>query len=144
MLRWRVLQSLALCIAVSLSPAGARAAGDELTRDDISKITAVCRSLLGVEDWRPKKIFAKKLMPYIRSKNALKTSNQVECSFHCGGTLLLRGGGDIWYGFPNQPLRVTHHIDTVAFHIHGRRIFAVGPGIDYYPYPYYDTEAKKR
>src|SRR5581483_6170053 len=143
-MRSRVVQSLALFIAVSLGAAGACAAGDELTRNDISKITAVCRALIGVEDWRPKEIIAKKLMPYIRSKKALEISNQVECSFHCGGTLLLRGDGDIWYGFPNQPLNVTHRIASVAFHIHGKRIFAVGPGIDYYPYPYYDTEAKKR
>jgi hypothetical protein len=144
MLAPRVLQLLALFVMVLLSAADARASNNELTHEDISKITAVCRSLLGVEDWRPKEIFAKKLMPYIRSKNALEQSSQVECSFHCGGTLLLRGGGDIWYGFSNQPINVTHRIDTVAFHIHGKRIFAVGPGIDYYPYPYYDTDAKKR
>jgi hypothetical protein len=144
MLQSHLFQLLAFFIAASLSPAGAREAGDELGREEITKITAICRSLLGVEDWRPKEIFAKKLSPYIRSKKALEASNQVECSFHCGGTLLLRGGGVIWYGFPNQPINVTHRIDTVAFHIHGKRIFAVGPGIDYYPYPYYDTKARKR
>jgi len=139
----RFVQSLALFIAVSLSTAEARATRDELIRKDIAKITAVCRSLVGVEDWRPKEIFARELSPYIRSQKALAESSQVKCSFHCGGTLLLRGGGDIWYGFSNQPIGVTHHIDTVAFHIHGKRIFAIGPGVDYYPYPYYDAEAKK-
>jgi hypothetical protein len=139
----RFVQSLALFIAVSLSTADARATRDELTRKDIAKITAVCRSLVGVEDWRPKEIFARELSPYIRSQKALAESSQVECSFHCGGTLLLRGGGDIWYGFSNQPIGVTHHIDTVAFHIHGKRVFAIGPGVDYYPYPYYNAEAKK-
>ncbi len=144
MLAPRVLQPLALLVIVLLSAAVGRASNDELTQEDIAKITVVCRSLLGLEDWRPKEIFAKKLMPYVRSKNALKQSNQVECSFHCGGTLLLRGGGDIWYGFSNQPINVTHRIDTVALHVRGKRIFAVGPGLDYSPYPYYDTEAKKR
>jgi hypothetical protein len=139
----RFVQSLALFIAVSLSTAEERATRDELIRKDIAKITAVCRSLVGVEDWRPKEIFARELSPYIRSQKALAESSQVECSFHCGGTLLLRGGGDIWYGFSNQPIGVTHHIDTVAFHIHGKRIFTIGPGVDYYPYPYYDAEAKK-
>jgi len=139
----RFVQSLALFIAVSLSTAEARATRDELIRKDIAKITAVCRSLVGVEDWRPKEIFARELSPYIRSQKALAESSQVKCSFHCGGTLLVRGGGDIWYGFSNQPIGVTRHIDTVAFHIHGKRIFAIGPGVDYYPYPYYDAEAKK-
>jgi hypothetical protein len=139
----RFVQSLALFIAVSLSTAEERATRDELIRKDIAKITAVCRSLVGVEDWRPKEIFARELSPYIRSQKALAESSQVKCSFHCGGTLLVRGGGDIWYGFSNQPIGVTHHIDTVAFHIHGKRIFAIGPGVDYYPYPYYDAEAKK-
>ena len=144
MLAPRILQPLALLVIVLLSAADGRASNAELTREDIAKITAVCRSLLGVEDWRPKEIFAKKLMLYIRSKNTLEQSSQVECSFHCGGTLLLRGGGDIWYGFSNQPINITHRIDTVAFHVHGKRIFAVGSGIDYYSYPSYDTEAKKR
>jgi hypothetical protein len=142
MLARRFLQFLALGVAIPLASAESR--GAELSRDDIAKITAVCKSLIGAEDWRPIKIFTQKLMPYVRSQKALEESSQVLCSFHCGGTLLLRGGADIWYGFPNQPIGVTHRIDTVAFHVHGKRIFAVGPGINYYPYPYYDTEAKKR
>jgi|SRR5574338_1443139 hypothetical protein len=129
--------------SVWLGFAAIHAGDSELSRADIAKITAACRSLVGVEDWRPKEIFARELRPYIRSQKALAESSQVECSFHCGGTLLLRGGGDIWYGYSNQPVGVTHRIDTVAFHIHGKRIFAVGPGVDYYPYPYYEAEAKK-
>src|SRR5438552_17587726 len=144
MLARRHIQLAALFVAVTLASREIRGTDCELTHDDISKITAVCRSLLGVEEWRPQEIFTRKLMTYVRSKKALEKSNQVLCSFHCGGTLLLRGGGDIWYGFLNQPIDVTHHIDTVAFHIRGKRIFAVGPGLDYYPYPYYDTDAKKR
>jgi hypothetical protein len=115
-----------------------------LTREDIVKITTVCQSLVGVEDSRPKEIFTRKLMSYIRSKKALAESSQIECSVHCGGTLLLRGDADVWYGFLNQPIGVRHRIDTVAFHVHGKRIFALGPGLDYYPYPYYDAEAKRR
>jgi hypothetical protein len=134
---------LALLATTWLGFASTRARDSELTREDIAKITAVCRSLLGAEDWRPKEIFARKLLPYVRSKKALDESSQVECSFHCGSTLLLRGGGEIWYGYSNQPVGVPHRIDTVAFHIYGKRVLAVGPGIDYYPYPYYDTEAKK-
>jgi hypothetical protein len=134
---------LALLATTWLGFASTLARDSELTREDIVKITAVCRSLLGAEDWRPKEIFARKLLPYVRSKKALDESSQVECSFHCGSTLLLRGGGEIWYGYSNQPVGVTHRIDTVAFHIYGKRVLAVGPGIDYYPYPYYDTEAKK-
>jgi hypothetical protein len=144
MLARRFLQLTALCIATSIGSAATRGADSELTRQDLAEIKAVCKSLLGLEEWRPKEIFARRLMPYVRSKKALEESNQVECSFHCGGTLLLRGGADIWYGFPNQPIDVTHRIDIVAFHVHGKRIFSVGPGINYYPYPYYDTEAKKR
>jgi hypothetical protein len=138
------LRLLALVAIVWLSFTSTRAGNSELTREDVAKITAVCRSLLGVKDWRPKEIFARELLPYVRSKKALAESSQVECSFHCGGTLLLRGGGDVWYGYSNQPVGAMHRIDTVAFHIHGKRIFAVGPGTDYYPYPYYDTETKKR
>src|SRR5206468_8648381 len=111
---------------------------------DISKIKAVYRSLLGVEDWRAKEIFARGLRPYIRSKKTLAESSQIECSFHCGGTLLLWGGADIWYGFSNQPIGVTHRIDTVALHVHGKRVFAAGPCLDYYPYPYYDADHKTR
>jgi hypothetical protein len=130
---FRLFVSLAtVCLGFASTPAG----DSELSREDIPKITAVCRSLLGVEDWRPKEIFARELLPYTRSKNALAESSQVECSFRCGGTLLLRGGGDIRYGYSNQPIGATHRIDTIAFHIHGKRIVAVGPGIDYYPYPY--------
>jgi hypothetical protein len=123
--------------SMGLGFAAIHAIDSELSREDIAKITAVCRSLVGVEDWRPKEIFARELRSYIHSQKALVESNQVECSFHCGGTLLLRGGSDIWYGYSNQPIGVTHRIDTVAFHIHRKRIFAVGPGVDYYPYPYY-------
>src|ERR1041385_6063934 len=68
-------------------------AGDSgLSRPGIAKTTGVCRSLMGVEDWRPKEIFARELSPYVRSQKALAESSQVQCSFHCGGTLLLRGG----------------------------------------------------
>ena|SRR6266568_6864883 len=144
MLARRFPPFLTLLVAMSLGSAEAREGNSELTPEDITKITAVCRSLIGVEDWRPKEIFTRALMPYIRSKKVLAESSQVECSFHCGGRLLLRGDADIWYGFPNQPIGVTHRIDTVAFHVHGKRIFAVGPGSEYYPYPYHDTEAKKR
>jgi hypothetical protein len=144
MLAHRFIPFLALVVAISLGSAKTRGRDSELTGEDITKITAVCRSLLGAEDWRAKEIFTRQLMPYMRSKKALAASSQVECSFHCGGTLLLRGDADIWYGFPNQPIGVTHRIDTVAFHVHGKRTFALGPGLDYYPYPYYDTEAKKR
>ena len=144
MLARRFVPFLALVVAISLGSAKTRDRDSELTREDITKITAVCRSLLGVEDWKPKEIFTRQLMPYIRSKKALAESSQVECSFHCGGTLLLRGDADIWYGFYNQPIGVTHRIDTVAFHVHGKRIFAVERGSDYSPYPYYDSEAKKR
>ena len=104
----------------------------------------MCRSLLGIESWRAKSLFARELKPYVRSEKALAVSGQIDCSFHCGGTLLLRDEGDIWYGFSNQPVAAVHRIDTVAFHIRGKRILAVGPGIDYYPYPYYDAEARKR
>lgn len=135
---------LALLATVWLGFASTRAGDSELTGEDIAKITAVCRSLLGVEDWRPKEIFARKLLPYVRSKKALAESSQVECSFHCGGTLFLRGGGDIWYGYSNQPIGITHRIDTVAFRVHGERIFALGPGSNYYPYPHYDRNAQKR
>src|SRR6266566_2633076 len=121
----RFLQLLPVFAAMSLVPT-ATEASSELSAKDIAKIEAVCRSLLGVEDWRPKKIFARQLMPYVRSKQAVAESSQVVCSFHCGGTLLLRGGGDIWYGYSNQPIGVVHRVDTVAFHIHGKRIFAVG------------------
>jgi hypothetical protein len=144
MLAHRHLQFAILFVAITLGCPETRGADSELTHDDIVRIKVVCRSLLGVEEWRPKEIFTRKLMPYVRSQKALEESSQVLCSFHCGGTLLLRGGADIWYGFPNQPIGVTHRIDTVAFHVHGKRIFAVGLGINYYPYPYYDTEAKKR
>src|SRR6266853_2349497 len=119
-------------VAILLGSAQTHGKDSELNREDITKITAVCRSLLGVEDWRPKEIFTRRLMPYIRSKKALAESSQVECSFHCGGTLLLRGDADIWYGFLNQPIGVTHRIDTVAFHLHGKRLFALGPGLAYY------------
>jgi hypothetical protein len=138
----RFLQLPLVLVAMWLAPT-ALGTSSELSAKDITKIEAVCRSLVGVEDWRSKEIFARELMPYVRSKSALAESSQVVCSFHCGGTLLLRGGGDIWYGYSNQPTGVLHRIDTVAFHIHGKRIFAVGPGIHYYPYLYYDTEAKK-
>jgi len=138
----RFLQLLPVLVTMWLAPT-APGAGSGLSSKDIAKIEAVCRSLLGVEDRRPKEIFARELMPYVRSKQALAESSQVVCSFHCGGTLLLRGSGDVWYGYSNQPIGVVHRIDTVALHIHGKRIFAVGPGIDYYPYPYRDTEAKK-
>jgi hypothetical protein len=124
--------------------AGTAGANSELSAADISKIKAVCRSLLGVEDLRAKEIFTRRLMPYIRSKKALAESSEVVCSFRCGGTLLLRGGADVWYGFSNQSIGATHRIDTVALHVHGKRVFAVGPGLDYYPYPYYDAEHKKR
>jgi hypothetical protein len=144
MLARGLLQFVTLCIGMTLGSLGTRAADSEFTREDIIKIKAVCRSLLGVEDWRPKEIFTHRLMPYIRSKKALAESSQVQCSFHCGGALLLRGDADIWYGFLNQPIGVTHRIDTVAFHVHGKRIFAPGPGLDYYPYPYYDRKGKKR
>jgi hypothetical protein len=134
--------SLALLAFLGLGFAAMQAADSKLSRADIAKIRAVCRSLVGVEDWRPGEIFARELTPCVRSQKALAESSQVKCSFHCGGTLLLRGGGDIWYGFSNQPVGVTHRIDSVAFHIHGKRIFAVGPGLDYYPYPYYNAEPK--
>jgi len=134
---------LAVLASVWLGLAAIHAGDSALSPEDIAKITAVCRSLVGVEDWRPKEIFARELTPYIRSQRALAESSQVECSFHCGGTLFLRGGGDIWYGYSNQPVGATHRIDTVAFHIQAKRIFAVGPGVDYYPYPYYNAEAKK-
>jgi hypothetical protein len=135
---------LILFVAMSPSSADARERNSELTSKDITRITAVCRSLIGVENWRPKDIFRRRLMSYIRSKKALAESNQVDCSFHCGGTLLLRGDADIWYGFRNQPIGVTHRIDTVAFHVHGERVFAAGPGLNYYPYPYYGREARKQ
>lgn len=143
MLARRFLPFLVGFVAMSLGSAATPGANSELTREDVTKITAVCRSLIGVEDSKSKEIFTRKLLPYVRSKNALAQSSHVECSFHCGGTLLLRGDADIWYGFLNQPIGATHRIDTVAFHIHGKRIFALGPGLDYYPYPYYDIEAEK-
>jgi hypothetical protein len=43
-----------------------------------------------------------------------------------------------------SPIGVTQRIDTVALHIHGKRIFARGPGLDYYPYPYCDAERNTR
>jgi hypothetical protein len=144
MLAHRFSPFLVVVVAILLGSTQTHGTDSELNREDITKITAVCRWLLGVEDWRPKEIFTRRLMPYVRSKKTLAESNQVECSFHCGGTLLLRGDADIWYGFPNQPIGVTHRIDTVAFHVHGKRIFALGPGLEYSPYPYYDAEAKKR
>ena len=143
MRRFWHIQFLAVFVAITLA-SEARGAESELGPEDISKVKAVCRSLVGVEDWRPKEIFARTLKPYIRSRKALAESSQVECSFRCGGTLLLRGDADIWYGFYNQPVGVTHRIDTVALHIRGKRVFAVGPGLDYYPYPYYDAEHRKR
>jgi hypothetical protein len=56
----------------------------------------------------------------------------------------LRGEADIYYGFSNQPPNVTHRVDTVVLHIHGKRVLAIGPGTEYYPYPYYEAEHKKR
>jgi hypothetical protein len=35
-------------------------------------------------------------------------------------------------------------IDTVALHVDGKRILAIGPGTEYYPYPYYEAEHKNR
>ncbi len=129
---------------MSLRAADARASDNELTREDIAKITAVCRSLLWSRRLAPERDLREQTHALHSVGKALEQSRQVECSFHCGGTLLLRGDSDTWYGFSNQPINVTHRIDTVAFHIHGKRVVAVGPGIDYYPYPYYDTETKKR
>jgi hypothetical protein len=40
--------------------------------------------------------------------------------------------------------RDTNRFDTVALHIRGKRLFAFGPGTEYYPYPYYEQEHKKR
>src|SRR5215472_6030077 len=119
MLAGPFLRLLAFVATLWLGFASTRAGDSELTRKDIAKITTVCRSLLGVEDWRPKELFARKLLPYVRSKEALAESSQLEYSFHCGGTLLLHGRGDIWYGYPNQPTGAMHRIDTVALHIHG-------------------------
>jgi|SRR5581483_824507 len=41
--------------------------------------------------------------------------SQIECSFDCGGTFLLRGDADVSYRFSNQPIGGAHRIDTVAF-----------------------------
>jgi hypothetical protein len=114
MLARRFLPFLVVSVATSLGSAGTPGTNSELNREDVTKITAVCRLFIGVEDSKPKEIFTRKLMPYVRSKKALAESSQVECSSRCGGTLLLRGDADIWYGFPNQPIGVTHRIDTVA------------------------------
>src|SRR5213083_128766 len=94
----RHIQLFILFAAIVLTSLETPAANSELNGADISKIKAVYRSLLGVEDWRAKEIFARGLRPYIRSKKTLAESSQIECSFHCGGTLLLWGGADIWYG----------------------------------------------
>jgi hypothetical protein len=116
----------------------------ELTRQDIDKIKTVCRSLIGVEAWGVKEVFRVQLMPYVRSKRALEESSIVECSLHCGGTLKLRDEADVYYGFSNQPPNGAHRVDTVALHIHGKRVLAIGPGTEYYPYPYYEAENKKQ
>lgn len=119
------------------------AAGQELTPAETSKVKAICRSLIGVEGWRLKDIFRQQLAPYIRSKDALEESAIVHCSFRCGGTLKLRDDADIFYGFSNQPAGAPHPVDTVALHIHCKRIFATGPGTGYYPYPYYEAEHRR-
>jgi hypothetical protein len=140
LLRFRVAQTvLAVVMPWSLQSRGADA---ELAREGISKVKAVCRSLIGIEAWRAKGIFERRLGRYVRSKQALEQSGIVDCSFHCGGTLALRGDADIYYGFPNQAIRAPRRIDTVVLHIHGNRVLAIGPGTEYYPYPYYEVEHK--
>jgi hypothetical protein len=118
-------------------------AGSELMRQEVDNLKAVCRMIVGIEDWRVKEVFRQQLRPYISSMHALEQSSVLECSFHCGGTLKLRGDADIYYGFSNQPPNVTHRVDTVALHVHGKRVLAIGPGTEYYPYPYYQAEHKK-
>ena len=68
--------SFALFAATSmwLGFAAISAGNSGLSREDIAKITAVCRSLVGVEDWRPTEIFARDLRPYIPSQKALAES----------------------------------------------------------------------
>jgi hypothetical protein len=119
-------------------------AGPGLTGQDIQNVKSVCQSLIGIEDWRAREFFRQHLMSYVRSKHALEEAGVVECSLHCGGTLKLRGDADIYYGFSNQPPNVSHRIDTVALHVHGKRALAIGPGTEYYPYPYYEVEHRTK
>ncbi len=142
LLRFRLAHTL--LAAIMLWFPQSRGANGELAREDINKIKAVCRSLIGVEAWRAKGIFERRLMPYIGSKQALEQSGIVDCSFHCGATLALCGDADIYYGFPNQPIHAPRRIDTVVLHVHGKRTLAIGPGTEYAPYPYYEAEHKKR
>lgn len=139
----------ALAVFVALIIAGNVAADtDKLSADDIAQIKRICKSLLGVEvgskSANEKK---KRLTPYLRKGVSHKEDNVVVCSGACGGTIPLRGDAELYYGFPNTPDGFPgaghDRYDTVALHVHGKRIFAIGPGTEYYPYPYYEEEHKK-
>ena len=122
---------------------------DALSAADIAQIKRICTSLIGVEvASKSASEKEKQLAPYLRKGVSHKEDNIVVCSGACGGTIQLRGDAQIYYGFPNTPdgLPGAGHdrYDTFALHIHGKRIFAFGPGTEYYPYPYYEDEHRKR
>jgi hypothetical protein len=141
---WRPL-AVALLLVLS-----ARAfAADKLSAADTAEIKRIAKSLIGKRAWgnASDPIF-KKLTPYLRKGASLKEARIVVCSGACGGSVPLQGDGELYFGFPNTPDGLPgagkDRFDTVALHIHGRRIFAFGPGTEYYPYPYYEEEHKKR
>jgi hypothetical protein len=125
------------------------AASNELSPTDIRAIKRICQSLIGAKAWTntADPIFDQ-FKPYLRKGASLREARIVTCSGACGGNVPLRGGGEVYYGFPNTPDGLPgagqDRFDTVALHIHGKRIFAFGPGTEYYPYPLYEEEHKKR
>ena len=140
-----------ITIAVLLLCIAAHAQSDELSVRDITQIKRICRSLIGVQTKRDDlgkadPIFGR-FIPYLRPADALDKL-WVVCSGACGGVLPLRGGAEVYYAFPNTPDSVPgaghDHIDTVVLHIHGKRVLSIGPGTEYYPYPYYEQEHQKR
>jgi hypothetical protein len=140
----------ALAAFIAFMMAGNAVGGtDALSAADIAQIKRICKSLLGVEvASKSAGEKEKQLTPYLRKGVSHKEDKIVVCSGACGGTIQLRGDAEIYYGFPNTPdgLPGAGHdrYDTFALHIHGKRIFAFGPGTEYYPYPYYEDEHRKR
>jgi hypothetical protein len=136
-------------ILVALILVGDAFAADELSSGDVTEIKRICRSLLGVQAGsKTADAKFKQFTPYLRKGASLKEARIVVCSGACGGTIPLRGDAEVYYGFPNtpdgQPGAGYDRFDTVALHIRGKRLFAFGPGTEYYPYPYYEQEHKKR
>ena len=142
---WR---PLLLLFALALS-SDALASDNDLSNADLREIKRVCKSLIGVRAWGhdADPIFDR-LKPYLKKGASLRESRIVTCSAACGGTVPLRGDAEVYYAFPNTPGGLSgagqDHFDTVVLHVRGKRIFAIGPGTEYYPYPYYEEEHKKR